>query len=128
MSNDTDFLQKPARTHSRGNLVHMVFSGVCTAMLIWLGNTVISHGNTLAKQGQAISEQDRRLESMEFRGSTALDSHIKVADERLNKLEASVMEAQKLLSEIKAIGVRLDAIKESQLKMERSLEEHMRKP
>lgn len=112
----------------------VVLSGL-TVALCFMFNAVINHGNALAVHNSQIHATETRVTTLEDKGSRSLETHVREDDTRvvdlkarLDKVEAAVLLLQSMPGEIRAANVRLDAIRDGQTRIEKSLDEHMKKP
>lgn len=122
---------------ARMGIVYNVFEATILAIMVfisqWCIRTIIDHGNTLASMNTEITATDKRVDRIETRGSSGLESHIKEADSRakstdmrIDKLESAVLALQSAPGELKAISVRLDGLREGQARIEKMFEEHVK--
>lgn len=115
------------------NIVESVILLMSVGLMLWMCRIVIDHGNTLASHTTELKADNIRLDRIEVRGSEGLQSHVKEDDtritdmkSRLDRLESAVIALQSAPGELKAISARLDAMRESQSRIERAIEEHVR--
>jgi hypothetical protein len=109
-------------------IVESVILGVCVLLITWTAQTVIAQGKALSSHEAVITTNSGRLTSIEDRGSRGLESHSKLDDNRdeaanmrLVKIEAAIVVLQSMAGELKAIAVQLDALRESQTRMEKQI-------
>lgn len=102
-------------------------------LMVWMANVVIMHGQTLATHGALITVNTGRLEKIESKGSDQLQSHVVMDDgrvdvinKRLEKLENAVLVLQQTPGELKSIGVELRNIRDSQQRLEKLFDEHLK--
>jgi hypothetical protein len=122
MSTETS---RPSRVFA---VVESVILGVCVMLITWTAQTVIVQGKVMASQGTSIEANENRLTSIEDRGSRSLESHTRLDDnrdsnmsERVMKIEAAILALQGMAGEIKAIGVKLEALHEGQVRIEKQI-------
>ena len=124
-------------TKAKAGLVYNVVESVILAMsvglMVWLANTVITHGNTLASQGNQIGVNTMRIDRIETTGSPQLvahesqdDARISAHNARIERLEAAVLILQATPGELKAMTVEMRGLREGQDRILKSLDEHMR--
>jgi hypothetical protein len=107
------------------NVVESVILGMSVLLTAWTAQRVINYGETLAGHAAQISTNTGRLTTLEDRGSRSLESHSRLDDqrdtqltERINKLETAILQLQSIPTEIKSIGIQLDALTDGQRRME----------
>lgn len=107
-------------------------AGITVAIGFML-NTLVAHSNSLAVHTSQIAADNARLDRLETKGSASLVAHESQDDQRiagingrLDKLETAVIALQTAPGELKAINARLDGIKESLARFEKSLDDHMK--
>ena len=117
------------------NVIESVILAMSVGLMLWVANLVVEHGKLLSSHDTMLKIDDARLDSLESRGSPTLSAHMSEdAAEmsalrlRLDKVEAALLILQSTPSELKAIAVRLESIKEAQTRMEKSLDEVARRP
>lgn len=114
------------------NVIYNVVMAVVLAMSVgltsWTATKVIYLGEIVSSQQVEIVQNSSRLDILEKFGSRTLESHIssddsRVADikVRLDKLESAVLALQSTPGELKAINVQLSALKEGQMRIEKTL-------
>lgn len=99
----------------------------------WGGSKIVEHEKLMAELGNQMRVNTDRLALIESGGSRALDSHVKVDDQRVNdmrqdivRLEGAIVQIATMPGEIKAIGIRLDSLKEGQVRIEKAVEDHIK--
>ena len=104
-------------------------------LMLWVANLVVEHGKALASHETSLRANESRLTDLENRGSRNLASHVMQDDvsmtamsDRLGKLESAVVLLQTTPGELKAISVRLEGLREGQLRLEKALETVVNKP
>jgi len=117
------------------NVVESVVLAMSVGLMLWVANLVVEHGKMLASHETSIRAADSRLSELENRGSRNLASHVTqdeqqamAVTERLSKLESAVLLLQTTPGELKAISVRLEGLREGQLRLEKTLETVAKKP
>jgi len=117
------------------NVIESVVLAMSVGLMLWVANLAVEHGKTLASHETSIRASDIRLSELENRGSRNLASHVTQDDQqalavadRLGKLESAVVLLQTTPGELKAISVRLEGLREGQLRLEKALESVAKKP
>lgn len=115
------------------NVVESVILLVAVGMTTWTAHTVITQGNTLSSHSNQIGVNTGRLDKIEGAGSAGLQAHVREddrrvldIDKRLEKLEQAVIALQSAPGELKAMNARLESLGQSQVRIERALDEHMK--
>jgi hypothetical protein len=115
------------------NIVESVILAMSVSLMVWLANVVITHGQVLAAHDTKIVFNTGRLDIIENRGSRSLETHVKEDDARiashdarLTKLEAAVLLLQSTPGELKAIAIEIRGLRDSQDRIEKAIEDHMR--
>lgn len=116
------------------NVVESVILAMSVGLMVWVSNIVIAHGNTLSSQATSISTNSRRLDTLETFGSRGLGEHerddntrIEELKRRMSSVESAVIALQATPGELKSIAVRLDSIREGQSRIEKAMDEHLKK-
>jgi hypothetical protein len=111
------------------NIVESVILAMSVGLMVWLANVVIEHGQKLSSITTQASGVDVRVTRLEVAGSTSLQSHEKEDDQRVSdikdrlaRLESAVIVLQATPGELKAIGVTLSTMHESQKRIEERLD------
>ena len=117
------------------NVIESVVLAMSVGLMLWVANLAVEHGKALASHETSIRSTDTRLADLENRGSRNLASHVTQDDasmtamsDRLGKLESAVVLLQTTPGELKAISVRLEGLREGQLRLEKTLETVVKKP
>lgn len=115
------------------NIVESVVLAMSVGLMVWMANVVITHGQTLATHGTLLSVLMSKQDKIETKGSDQLQSHVVMDDgrvdvinKRLEKLEAAVLVLQQTPGELKSIGVELRNIRDSQQRLEKLFDEHLK--
>lgn len=121
-------VEKP--TLSLFNVVESVVLAMSVGLMLWVANLVVEHGRILSSHETLLKVDDTRIDALENRGSSPLNSHVMQSNSemsalraRVDKVESAVVALQATPGELRAIGVRLDGIKEAQSRMEKSLDD-----
>lgn len=111
-------------------VVESIILAMSVGLMLWVANLVVEHGKILAAHDTMLKVDDSRLDSLEVRGSPSLGAHmveenseLSAVRARLDKMEAAVLILQTTPGELRAISVRLESIKEAQVRMERALDD-----
>jgi hypothetical protein len=111
------------------NIVESVILAMSVGLMLWVANIVIQHGNELARQISKQEAVEIRITRIETSGSASSQSHAKDDDtrissikDRLTTLEAAVVLLQSTPGELKAIGVKLETMHDSQQRIEERLD------
>ena len=111
------------------NVVEAVILGMAVMLNVWNANMVITHGKSIAQQETKSDSMDVRVNRVESSGSPAFLAHEKEDNQRVNdirnrveKLETAVLALQATPGELKAIGVSLETLHESQKRIEERLD------
>lgn len=117
------------------NVVESVILAMSVGLMLWVANLVVEHGKILSSHETLLKVDDARISSLEDRGSPSLTAHVRedAADMtalrgRLDKVESAILALQATPGELKAISVRLEGIKETQARMEKTLDTVVSKP
>lgn len=115
------------------NVVEATILAVTVGLTTWTAKTVIEHGNSLGIISTRELATESRVDRIESKGSASLETHIKEADaknasmnSRVDKLETAVIGLQSAPGELKAIGVRLDNLRDGQQRIEKMFEDHLK--
>lgn len=115
---------------SRAALVREVIEtmllAVLTGISVWVGRTLIEHGETLAAHSTMLSSEAQRINNLELIGSRSLGEHAKADDQRDADSAKRLEKLETALTLLSPVPTKLEAITESQKRIERSLEEHTR--
>lgn len=110
------------------NIVISVLLAVSVGLVCWTANKVIEHERELGKLDVRQQDVIAKVDIIETHGSRSLESHIKDDDtrvaeikERVSKVEAAIISLQTATTELKAVNVRLDNLKEGQARIEQVL-------
>lgn len=116
------------------SVIESVILAMSVGLMLWVANLVVEHGKILSSHDTLLKVNDSRLDTLEGRGSPGLIAHIVEENSdmtamraRLDKMEAAVVVLQTTPGELRAISVRLEGIKEAQTRMEKTLDEVVRK-
>lgn len=116
------------------NVVESVILAMSVGLMVWMCNVVISQGQILASHTTMLIADDKRLSEIESAGSKNLISHVKSDDQRvaditarIDKLETAVLALQSTPGELKANSVRLDSLREGQARIEKLLDDYMKR-
>lgn len=112
------------------SVIESVILAMSVGLMLWVANLVVEHGKILASHDTTLKVDDNRLDSLESRGSPTLGAHVveenaelSAMRARLDKMESAVVILQSTPGELRAIAVRLESIKEAQIRMEKALDE-----
>lgn len=115
-------------------VIESVILAMSVGLMLWVANLVVEHGKILASHDTLLKLDNDRLDVLEGRGSPSLIAHVveegatlSAIKARLDKMEAAVLVLQTTPGELRAISVRLESIKEAQTRMEKALDEAVKK-
>lgn len=116
------------------SVIESVILAMSVGLMLWVANLVVEHGKILASHDTLLKVDSSRLETLEGRGSPGLVAHVVEENAeltairaRMDKLETAVVALQATPGELRAISVRLEGIKEAQTRMEKALDDAVRK-
>ena len=111
------------------NVVESIVLLMSVGLVCWLATVVISQGQILAAHSNQILTTNNRVEQIEMHGSRAVESVVARVDglaKQMDEMRSAIMTLQAAPGELKAINVRLDSLREGQMRIEKSLDEHMK--
>lgn len=112
------------------NVIEAVILGMSVLLICWVARTVIDHGQELSTHRTQININTARVGDIDLRGSRAtegLANRLDTITKQVDEMRLAIVALQAAPGELKAINVRLDSIKEGQGRIEKQLDEHMRK-
>lgn len=117
------------------NVVESVVLAMSVGLMLWVANLVVKHGEILSAHTTSLQVDDDRLDSLESRGSPTLAAHVteNISDlnamrQRLDKLDTALLALQATPGKLETISVRLEGLREGQLRLEKTLEAVIHKP
>lgn len=129
-------------TRAKAGLVYNVIETAillfCVGLCTWNAKMVFSHEREMGEIRTQLNadekSEDKRLTELESGGSRGLQSHVKSDDQRvadmtarIEKLESAVLALQSIPGELKANSVRLDSLREGQSRIEKALDEYIKR-
>jgi len=117
------------------NVVESVVLAMSVGLMLWVANLAVEHGKILSSHETVLKSDANRLDTLESRGSPNLAAHVteNISDlnamrQRLDKMEAAVLLLQTTPGKLEAISVRLEGLRDGQLRLEKTLETVLKKP
>jgi hypothetical protein len=111
------------------NVVISVLLAVSVGLVCWTADKVIEHERELGKLDVRQQDVIAKVDIIETHGSRSLEAHIKDDDtrvaeikDRVSKVETAILSLQNAATELKAVNVRLDTLKEGEERIERAIE------
>ena len=125
-------MDKMSDEEKQPKMIYGVVMAVILAMSVlltaWTASKAVSLGELVSTLQASVSENSTRLDYLEKYGSRTLEAHVSSDDARvidikarLDKLESAVLVLLSTPGELKAMGVQLEALKEGQERIEKSL-------
>ena len=115
-------------------VIESVILAMSVGLMLWVSNLVVEHGKIISSHATMLQLDNSRLDAIESRGSPTLAAHVQEDNAemgairaRLDKMESAVVVLQTTPGELRAISVRLEGIKEAQTRIEKTLDEVVRK-